>query len=159
MILYVLRGGLSESLPNASRVGSLGACLALLNLLYYGNISMSFSSKITILKVNEVEKGISAKSGKPWERHTAECMLLDDSGQCLKVGKLDIAPALRGSFVAGTFTATFGLDVPDYGLNQGRVTALLTGLVRVPVSSPAAVASGVGGGMASAGGVAASVRS
>jgi len=104
---------------------------------------MSFSSKLTILKLNEVEKGVSAKTGKPWERHTAECMLLDESGQCFKVGKLDVAPALRGTVAAGTFVATFGLDVPDYGLQQGRVTAYLTALVPVNKSGMPAPAAPV----------------
>ena len=89
----------------------------------------SFASKIQILKLNDIEKGISAKSGKPWERHTAETMLLDDSGACLKVGKLDISPSLRGTVTVGQYTATFGLDVPDYGPNQGRITSYLTGLL------------------------------
>lgn len=107
---------------------------------------MSFSSQITVLKVNEIEKGVSAKSGKPWERHTAETMLLDDKGQCFKVGKLDIAPALRGTVQAGTYTASFGLDVPDYGPNQGRITSYLTALLPVagthamPRAAAAAVA-------------------
>lgn len=99
---------------------------------------MAFASKITILKLNEVERGTSAKSGKPWERHTAETMLLTDTGDCHKVGKLDIAPVLRGTVQPGTYTATFGLDVPDYGPNQGRITSFLTGLVSVGKSVSAA---------------------
>ena len=99
---------------------------------------MSFASKITILKLNEVEKGTSAKTGKPWERHTAETMLLNDAGECHKVGKLDIAPVLRGTVQPGTYTATFGLDVPDYGPNQGRITSFLTGLVPAVKSAPSA---------------------
>jgi len=95
----------------------------------------SFSSKIQILKLNDIEKGVSAKSGKPWERHTAETMLLDDNNLCLKVGKLDIAPAMRGTVNVGQYIASFGLDVPDYGPNQGRITSFLTGLMPMPAGA------------------------
>ena len=94
---------------------------------------MSFSSTIQILKVNEVEKGVSKKTGQPWERHTAETMLLNDDGSIDVVGKLDIPPALRGEVAVGTYRAGFALTVPTFGDQQGKVTTRLTSLQLVPV--------------------------
>lgn len=104
---------------------------------------MSFSSTVQVLKINEVEKGISAKTQKAWERHTAECMLLDDSGAIECVGRLVIPPALRESLTVGTFRASFALVVPTFGDQKGDISARLTGLVPVAAtkaanSSPAA---------------------
>ena len=94
---------------------------------------MSFSSTIQVLKINEVEKGVSAKTGKPWERHTAECCLLDASGAVECVGKLSIPPPLRGEMKVGIFSAGFTLAVPTYGDAKGDITARLVSLVAVPV--------------------------
>lgn len=99
---------------------------------------MSFSSTIQILKLNEVEKGTSKKTGQPWERHTAETMLLNDDGTIEVVGKLDIPPVLRGQVTVGTFRAGFSLQVPSFGLQQGQVTARLVSLLPVPVRATAA---------------------
>ena len=96
---------------------------------------MSFSSTIQVLKINEVEKGISKKTGQPWERHTAECCLLDASGAVECVGKLSIPPPLRGELKIGVFSAGFTLAVPTYGDAKGDITARLVSLVAVPVRS------------------------
>lgn len=37
-------------------------------------------SLIQILKVNEVKKGVSRKSGNPYEIRDAECLLLNEDG-------------------------------------------------------------------------------
>lgn len=94
---------------------------------------MSFSSTIQILKVNAVETGVAAKTGKAWERHTAECMLLADDGSIECVGKLDIPPTLRGLVAVGTFRAGFSLQVPTFGQDQGKVVSRLVSLQAVPV--------------------------
>lgn len=100
---------------------------------------MSLSSTIQIIKVNEVETGISKKTGSPWERHTAECIILDDDGAVNCVGKLDIPPALRGNVQCGTFRGGFSFFVPTYGNDQGRITARLVSLLPAPVkAAPAA---------------------
>ncbi len=103
---------------------------------------MSFSSTIQVLKINEVEKGISKKTGQPWERHTAECMLLSDDGSIDCVGRLVIPTVMRESIQVGTFRAGFALVVPTFGDQQGQITARLTSLLPMaPVTSkPAAVA-------------------
>lgn len=101
-----------------------------------GLLIMTFSSTIQILKLNEVEKGKSAKTGKDWERHTAETMLLNDDGTIDVVGKLDIPPSLRGAVGVGTFRAGFSLQVPTFGSDQGKVVARLVSLQAAVVRKP-----------------------
>lgn len=102
---------------------------------------MSLSSTIQILKVNPVESGVSKKTGSPWERHTAEAILLNDDGGIECVGKLDIPPSMRGLVTVGTFRGGFSFHVPTFGNDQGRITARLVSLNVNPtkaVASPSA---------------------
>ncbi len=101
---------------------------------------MKFSSIVQILKVNEPEKGVSKKTGQPWERHTAECMLLDDSGAIECVGRLNLPESLREGIQPGIFRAGFALTVPTFGDQKGDITARLTSLTLVPSKSPSAAA-------------------
>lgn len=94
---------------------------------------MSHSSTIQILKVNEVEKGVSKKTNQPWERHTAETVLLNDDGSIECVGKLDIPPPLRGQLNVGIYRAGFSMQVPTYGLDQGKIVSRLVSLTPVPM--------------------------
>lgn len=93
---------------------------------------MAMSSTIQILKVNEIESGVSAKTQKPWERHTAECIVLTDDGQVECVGRFVVPPALREGLRTGVFRAAFSLRVPTFGDNKGDIVPQLTGLVPVP---------------------------
>lgn len=106
----------------------------------HGLITMSFSSTVQVLKVNEPESGISKKTGQPWQRHTAECMLLNDEGAIECVGRLSIPKEMIETVKVGVFRASFSLVVPTFGDAKGDITARLTGLVPVPASarSPAA---------------------
>lgn len=97
---------------------------------------MSFSSIVQVLKVNEIEKGISKKTGQPWERHTAECCLLDDAGLVECVGRLSIPTALRGEVKVGTFRAGFSLHVPTFGDQKGDIGARLISLVPTVAKAP-----------------------
>lgn len=103
---------------------------------------MSFSSTLQVLKVNAVESGISKKTQQPWERHTAECMLLADDGSIECVGRLVIPKSMREGLTVGVYRASFSLVVPTYGDAKGDITAQLTGLVpapalKAPSSAPA----------------------
>lgn len=98
---------------------------------------MSFSSTVQILKINPVESGTSKKTGQPWERHTAECMLLDDAGGVECVGRLVIPQTLRENLAIGIYRAAFALTVPTFGDQKGDITARLTGLVPVTAARPA----------------------
>lgn len=105
-----------------------------------GLITMSFSSTVQVLKVNAIESGISKKTQQPWERHTAECMLLADDGSIECVGRMVIPKTMIDDVKIGTFRASFALVVPTFGDQKGDITARLTGLVPVPVrGAPAAV--------------------
>lgn len=98
---------------------------------------------LQIFKVDDARKGISAKTGKPWEMQSAQCALLSAEGVLDKVGVLDIPPPLRGKVVPGIFTATFAIGV---NFQSGKLEPLLTDLTPVPpgllgkTASPAPVA-------------------
>lgn len=103
---------------------------------------MSFSSTIQILKINEVEKGVSRKTQQPWERHTAECMLLADDGSIECVGRLMLPQAIRDAGVSvGVYRAGFSLHVPTYGDQKGDITARLVSLQPAPVRQAPSAAS------------------
>jgi len=101
---------------------------------------MANYSTLNILKLNEVETGTSTKTGKPWERHTAECVVLLDDGSVECVGKLDIPPSMRGQLAVGVFRAGFSLHVPTFGDQQGKITSRLVSLQPVPVRGAAPAA-------------------
>lgn len=100
-----------------------------------------FSSLITVLKVNE-PKPVKTKSGKDIFIHTAECMLLDDQGGILKVGQLGFPDTMKDTVRPGEYAASFGLTVSEYGQDQGRIVARLTGLLPAPPRRPAPTAAG-----------------
>ena len=93
---------------------------------------MAFTSTIQILKINPVASGVSVKTGKPWERHTAEAMLLNDDGSIEVVGKLNIPKDLRGSIKEGIYRASFSFYVPGMGDSKGEISTTLVGLMAVP---------------------------
>ncbi|MCE4555012.1 hypothetical protein [Pelomonas cellulosilytica] len=86
-------------------------------------------SIVQILKVNEVKKGTSKKTGNPYEMQDAECILLNDDGTVGQVGALDIPKSLMGKVETGTFTASFAMQA---NWQSRRLEAVLTGLVPVP---------------------------
>lgn len=88
---------------------------------------MSFVSIIKVLKVNEVVKGVS-KAGNAYERHSAECCLLDDKGAIECVGRLVIPKDLIESVKVGDFSAGFTLRVPSFGDRKGDIEAALVSL-------------------------------
>lgn len=94
-----------------------------------------FTSTIQILKINDIASGISAKTGKPWERHTAEGMLLKDDGSVECVGKLNIPKDLRGTLTPGIYRASFSFYVPSMGDTKGDISTMLVGLIPVPASA------------------------
>jgi hypothetical protein len=94
-------------------------------------------SIIDILKLNEVRKGVSQKTGKPYEMQDAECLLLTDSGEVDQVGVLQIPKDLMGKVTTGKFIGSFSLR-PN--LQTRRIEAVLVGLQPYAVrgTSPAA---------------------
>jgi hypothetical protein len=53
------------------------------------------SNLLRILKVNPVRSGIAQQSQQPYEWHTAECALLDESGSVQSVGVMHFPRELR----------------------------------------------------------------
>lgn len=103
---------------------------------------MSFVSTLQVLKV-ESEERTSKRSGKTYNHFAARCILIGDGGQVENVGVIRsdlVTPELRDMVKPGTYRATFGLMVPDYGDRKGDLVSMLTGLVPVPVpgSKPSA---------------------
>lgn len=98
-------------------------------------------SMIQIFKLDEVKKGVSKKTGNPYEIHTAQAALIDASGQVDQVGVLDIPAALREQVKPGLFTGSFAMKT---NFSNGRIEAHLTGLtpagpVRAAPGAPAKV--------------------
>ncbi len=82
-------------------------------------------SMIQIFKLDEVKKGTSAKTGKPYEIHTAQAALIDANGGVDQVGVLDIPPALREHVKPGLYTGSFAMKT---NFSNGRIESHLTGL-------------------------------
>ena len=89
-------------------------------------------SIIQIFKVDELKKGTSAKTGRPYEMQSAQCALLTPEGVIDQVGVLDIPPKLREGLTPGTYTAAFAMRA---SMQTGRLEAVLTGLQAVPQGS------------------------
>lgn len=104
----------------------------------------TFSSRVQVLKVETTDsKTIDAATGKPFQRTAARCILLDDGGAVVTVGRLRVPKALVPTVREGLFRASFALRVPDFGDNKGDIVAELTALVpEVPAKPQAAAAAG-----------------
>lgn len=91
---------------------------------------------LQILKINPVESGIAKASQKPYEWHTAECVLLDDAGNVSSVGRLVFPRALRetlgGVPPIGTYRAVISL-VALAGERAGEIGPQIIDLVPVAV--------------------------
>jgi hypothetical protein len=85
---------------------------------------------IKILKVNELKKGISARTNKPYEMQDAECLLMNDDGSVGSVGVLQLPKSLMGINLpsAGDYTAKFSLQS---GMTDRKINAVLTGLTPI----------------------------
>ena len=82
-------------------------------------------SILQVLKVNEVRKGISTKTQRPYEMQDAECLLLKETGEVDQVGVLQIPRDLLGKVVPGVYLGSFALR-PN--MASRRLEAQLTGL-------------------------------
>jgi len=91
-------------------------------------------STIHVFKLDEVKKGVSKKTGNPYEIHTAQTALIDAAGNVDTVGVLDIPPDLRGKINTGRYTATFAMKT---NFQNGRIEAALVGLLPLPDSKQA----------------------
>lgn len=87
-------------------------------------------SIIQILKVNELRKGVSSKTQKPWEMQDCECILINQDGSVGSVGVLQLPRSLIGDKApqTGKYTATFALAA---GMTDRKINAVLTALTPV----------------------------
>lgn len=107
-----------------------GQTAALLRCLLIGQ---SMQTILQILVINTKE-GNAKKTGNPYKISEAHCVLRNDDGTPGAVGVLTIPKELEATAKPGTFTATFSLEAPTYGENQGKVVAMLKGLTEVDPS-------------------------
>lgn len=89
-------------------------------------------STIQIFKLDEVKKGVSKKTGNPYEIHTAQAALIDAAGNIDTVGVLDIPQSLREQVKPGVYTGSFSMKT---NFQTGRIESVLTGLTPAPVRS------------------------
>lgn len=96
----------------------------------------SFSSIVQVLTVEVTDsKTVDPATNRPFQRHAARCILLNDDGSVNTVGRLRIPKALVPQVKTGHFRATFGLRVPDFGDNKGDIVAELTALQAVAAAN------------------------
>jgi hypothetical protein len=86
---------------------------------------------IQILLVNKKE-GTAKKTGNAYDIREAHCVLRNEDGTAGAVGVLNVPKDLYDKAVPGVFTASFAVEAPTYGENQGKVIAVLKNLVPVP---------------------------
>jgi len=98
--------------------------------------------KLTILQVIE-RKGTSTKTGKPWEIHSAQCILeqeTEQKGKELLVGTVNLPKELWAS-QPGDYLAEFGLAQSMDGKLEARIVSLVP--FGQPKAKPAVGASAV----------------
>jgi hypothetical protein len=89
---------------------------------------------LEILLVN-IKAGTSKKTGQAYSISEAHCVLRDETGKAGAVGVLTVPKDLEAIAVPGVYTASFALEAPTYGENQGKVVAALRGLVPIKMTS------------------------
>jgi len=90
----------------------------------------SFISIVQVLTV-ENEERVSKSKGTKYQHFVCRCILLDENGAVVTVGSMSgrrIPAELRDSIKPGTYTASFSLQVPDWGDDKGEIVSVLTGL-------------------------------
>lgn len=105
-----------------------GQRAALLRCLLIGQTMQTI---LQILLINTKE-GTAKKTGNAYKISEAHCVLRNEDGSAGAVGVLTIPKDLEAMAKPGVFTATFALEAPTYGENQGKVIAALKGLTPVP---------------------------
>jgi hypothetical protein len=97
--------------------------------------------KLTILHVVP-RSGISAKTGKPWEIHAAQCVLEQETsdGKQILVGQINLPRELKDS-QPGEYLAEFGLQQSMDGRLEARIVSLVPfGMPKAKAAAGTAVA-------------------
>lgn len=90
-------------------------------------------SILQILKVNDIKKGTSSKTGKPYEVQDAECLILKETGEVDQVGVLRIPKDLRGQLVPGVYLGRYALRP---AMDTREILPVLVGLQPYAVPAP-----------------------
>ena len=97
---------------------------------------------LQVMHVNEVKRGVSRVSGKPYEIQTAYAMVLNESGEPEAVGELLIPRDQTEQIKPGLFTGTYQFGVDEKKNIGARLVALtptvITATAAKPLSIPAA---------------------
>lgn len=88
---------------------------------------MSFSSYLQVVKL-ENEKGVSARTKKPYDFIVAQCVLLDENGAPTQSGRMMVPDALRSIVKLDVYQAGFALTVAGMGQRKGEVVPRLLSL-------------------------------
>jgi hypothetical protein len=102
-----------------------GPNAALMQCLLMG---LKMQTILEILLVN-TKTGNSKKTGQPFSISEAHCVLRDESGKAGAVGVLTVPKGMEARAVPGIYTASFAIEAPTYGDNQGKVIAVLKDLI------------------------------
>lgn len=97
-------------------------------------IGLTMQTMIEILLVNTKE-GTAKKTGNAYKISEAHCVLRNDDGSVGAVGVLNVPKPLEDVAKPGLYTASFALEAPTFGENQGKIIAQLKGLVPVPAGA------------------------
>lgn len=91
-------------------------------------------SILQILLVHPVEE--KSYEGRKYTSQSAECLILNDSGEVAEVGVLPVPESLRESVKPGFFIGTFVLRASKRRDGGRRIEAVLTGLQPYQVKAP-----------------------
>ena len=118
-----LRAGLASALSHVNRTQSFN--------------TMTFPAFIKIIKINEKREGV--KEGRPWAMQDCECVALDENGEMLQVGVLQLPKPMLGENAPqlGTYIPVFALQV---GLRDRKIGVGIVDLKLVPARSATAPA-------------------
>lgn len=94
------------------------------------------ASLIRVIKVNDVRKGVSSITRKPYEMQDASCIVLDELGNVVTVGVLMVPKELTGKLIAGDYACGFALGTD----REGRITARIVSLNPVKIDGGRVVA-------------------
>jgi len=94
-------------------------------------IGKTMQTVLEILLVN-TKTGNAKKTGLPFSISEAHCVLRDETGKAGAVGVLTIPKGMESRAVPGIYTASFAIEAPTYGENQGKVIAVLKDLIPLP---------------------------
>lgn len=88
---------------------------------------MSFSSYLQVVKL-ENERGIAARTKKPYDFMVAQCVLLDETGAPTQTGRMMVPESLRSVVKLDVYQAGFALTVAGMGQRKGEVVPRLLSL-------------------------------